>query len=370
MNIKVIEKKHRMKTIIKNVEFLLNPGEVTLLIGSSGAGKSTLISCIMGTTNFKGNVSNKADKGYIAYVEQFPPLNNALSVEQSAYMSSLYHRSDMSNAQRNADVERCIRLLGLECVRKQEIATLSGGQYKRAALLSEIVGKPSMLILDECCSGLDYANQGKLFENAKYIAKSMNIPVLCSSHSYGWSENVFDKVVVMGKASDNVGHMIFEGDINSCKSFFGVKRLYDIIKLINNKNENGEAKTDYFLNKFRTMSDGSKLIEVKDQPASEVSNESAVRVRRRNFASENTAEHSRDIDMSSQRLAADIARIKADYKKDIRRVVESPTGYHQHDEKRKSSDSKEYLRNIAEYRREIQNKYQAQIKEEKRYECC
>lgn len=181
-------KRYGSKTIIHDVTFNVEKGEIVGFLGPNGAGKTTTMRMIAGfTTATSGRVSvagyDMAEQNYqaarkIGYLPEQPPLYDVLDV--SAYLRFVAKVKDVPRASIPGDLDRVIQACKLEAVVKREIYKLSKGYRQRVGLAQALLGKPEVLLLDEPTAGLD---PGQIQETREVIrAFGADHAVLLSTH--------------------------------------------------------------------------------------------------------------------------------------------------------------------------------------------
>ncbi|MCK4684166.1 MAG: ATP-binding cassette domain-containing protein, partial [Pirellulales bacterium] len=160
----------RQKTLIHDVSFVIQPGELVAVMGPSGAGKSTLLSIVNGqAVPSRGQViiggldlhdHFELFRGRIGFVPQDDILHADLTVWQALwYAARLRLPADTTDAEIEARIKDVIHCLGLEGTEHTRVGDqrkrgISGGQRKRVNLAMELLTDPPILILDEPTSGL------------------------------------------------------------------------------------------------------------------------------------------------------------------------------------------------------------------------
>ena len=139
-------------------QLAVGAGQIVTLIGPSGAGKSTLLKVIAGTQDAAITVSGQVcfgDQDLLAlaphrrgvgYVDQQPVLFPHLNVQQNLAFGA---KGDWDG------VARALETARLDHLAKADVATLSGGQAARVALMRTLLSKPRALLLDEPFAALD-----------------------------------------------------------------------------------------------------------------------------------------------------------------------------------------------------------------------
>jgi ATP-binding cassette subfamily B (MDR/TAP) protein 1 len=157
---------------LQNVSFRIRRNECVAIVGTSGSGKSTIASLLQrlyepsdGTITI-GNadissITVQHLREHVSVVSQFPNLFNATIAENIAYGNKSLSRSAIERAGRAAHVHDFIMLLpkGYDTVIGDNATLVSGGQAQRIQIARALARPSSILILDECTSALDPANQ-------------------------------------------------------------------------------------------------------------------------------------------------------------------------------------------------------------------
>ena len=154
---------------LKNVDFTLYAGEMTVLLGASGSGKSTLLNIIggldvasSGEVIYKGqNLSEFSEREltdyrrfHVGFVFQFYNLISSLTAKENVALVTDIAPDPMP-------AEEALALVGLEDRVNHFPSQLSGGEQQRVAIARAIAKRPSVLLCDEPTGALD-AETGKL----------------------------------------------------------------------------------------------------------------------------------------------------------------------------------------------------------------
>ncbi|NFI53412.1 ABC transporter ATP-binding protein [Clostridium botulinum] len=254
----VLEIKNLHKTlgnteVIKGINLSIKQGEIFGFLGPNGAGKTTTIRMLVGLikpTNGEIRIcgydlnknKEKALKNVGAVVEN-PELYKYLSgrenIMQIARIRSVSKK----------EVEKVIKLVGLEKRIDDKVSKYSLGMKQRLGLAVALIGSPKLLILDEPTNGLDPTGILEFREIIKKASKEKEISVFISSHILSEIQNLCDKVAFINEGKiksiekmDNKG--IYQGKEDIIlKTKSPVNIVIDIIKtlpyVIRSK-ENGE----------------------------------------------------------------------------------------------------------------------------------
>jgi ABC-2 type transport system ATP-binding protein len=183
-----VSKRYGSRTVVHDVSFTVERGEIVGFLGPNGAGKTTTMRMIAGfTAATSGRVSvggydmatqNVEAAQLIGYLPERPPLYDTLDV--SAYLRFVAKVKGVARAARAAELERVITACHLEAVVHREIFKLSKGYRQRLGLAQALLGAPQVLLLDEPTAGLD---PGQIQETREVIrAFGAQHAVLFSTH--------------------------------------------------------------------------------------------------------------------------------------------------------------------------------------------
>lgn len=235
---KTINKRH----IIKDLNFDVKKGEVFGFLGPNGAGKTTTIRMIVGlTTPTSGDVKvlgrsvlkNRSEvmKDIGAIVEN-PELYPFLSG-----LENLKQFARMQDGISEEDIDRVVKLVGLENRIKEKVGRYSLGMRQRLGLAQALLHKPKILILDEPTNGLDPAGIREIRDYIKKLAREENMSVIVSSHLMSEMELMCDRFGIIKN-----GQMIRIEDVNTVvtasdivKHDFDVYPIDQAVKFLNEK---------------------------------------------------------------------------------------------------------------------------------------
>jgi ABC-2 type transport system ATP-binding protein len=183
-----VSKRFGSKTIVHDLTFSVDKGEIVGFLGPNGAGKTTTMRMIAGfTTASSGQVTvagcnmatrNQEAARKIGYLPEHPPLYDMLDVSQ--YLRFVARVKGVPRGEIKSELDRVASACKLETVMQREIYKLSKGYRQRVGLAQALLGKPEVLLLDEPTAGLD---PGQIHETREVIRSfGERHAVLLSTH--------------------------------------------------------------------------------------------------------------------------------------------------------------------------------------------
>jgi len=206
------------RSIVRGVNFQLQPGEVLGIIGESGSGKSatclSMLGLLQGAT-VKGSAQlsgqeliglkpaelRKIRGCRIGMILQNPVsfFNPIASIQQQFIETLCAHRSITQTTARSSAVEHltAVGLTDPERVLRQYPFQLSGGMLQRVMIAIALSLEPEVLIADEPTTALDVITQMQILKLIKHLQQQTNCAVLLVTHDLGVIAQMADQVAVM-----------------------------------------------------------------------------------------------------------------------------------------------------------------------------
>lgn len=208
----LIEIRHLGKTfgdhvVLKDIDFTVNRGDVTCIIGSSGSGKSTLLRCLnlfetptAGEILFEGEsvLENQKPSEYrkrVGMVFQSFNLFKNMTVLKNCTIGPM----KVLKISKQEATERAMNYLGLVGMAEYINARpsqLSGGQKQRVAIARALAMEPDVLLFDEPTSALDPEMVGEVLSVMSDLAKS-GLTMVVVTHEMGFARDIASHVVFM-----------------------------------------------------------------------------------------------------------------------------------------------------------------------------
>ena len=191
------------RTIVDDVSFALQPGEVFGFLGPNGAGKTTTIRMLVGlikpthgTVTVCGyDVRRQFEQALrcIGCIVENPDLYRFMTGREN-----LEHFARMLGVPRT-EIERVAALVNLDHRLDQRVGTYSLGMRQRLGIAQAMLGSPRVLILDEPANGLDPAGIREIRELIRGLAAERGMAVFVSSHLLAEIELTADRVAIIHK---------------------------------------------------------------------------------------------------------------------------------------------------------------------------
>lgn len=173
--------------VLKDVNFTLYEGDRCALLGPNGGGKTTLINLLLGLEkNVEGSIrlfNNQAGHApdNIGYVPQHHQVKPILPIRvMDVLLMGVAKGQQKDKTSLNAWLEYVLEVLEIASLKNNLFSELSGGQRQRVLVGRALMGKPSLLILDEPTSNVDPNMTACFFQLMAKLPK--DIAVLVVSH--------------------------------------------------------------------------------------------------------------------------------------------------------------------------------------------
>ena len=238
LEVKKLNKKFGKKQVLFDVSFSINEGEILGFIGPNGAGKTTTIKLILGLQSIDSgevfingfNVKTQFEKAVesVGAIVESPDLYMYLTGKQNLKLISNYYKNIS-----NEDIDKIIRLVGLENRINDKVSKYSLGMRQRLGIAASLLHHPKVLILDEPTNGLDPEGIKEMRELLVKLAKKEKIAILISSHNLSELENFVTNTCIIQngkvistssiKALKKLNKSTYKLEVNTTK---GVDKLF------------------------------------------------------------------------------------------------------------------------------------------------
>ena len=244
LSVKNLEKKFGDLTVLKNISFNINDGEIISIIGSSGSGKSTLLRCMnqletitSGTITIDGKTLVETKNGAPVYAAKdilkeilmetgFVFQNFNLFPHYSVLRNVMEAPVCVAGVPKKQAEEKAMELLkklGLDTKADAYPCELSGGQSQRVSIARALALEPKILFFDEPTSALDPELTGEVLKVIKSLT-DLNITMVIVTHEMAFAKEISDRIIFMDKGviiEDASPDEVFSSDNERTREFLG-----------------------------------------------------------------------------------------------------------------------------------------------------
>jgi iron complex transport system ATP-binding protein len=208
---------YKKNEILRNISFSVADGEVMSVLGANGVGKTTLLKCMMGllkwqrgTSRIDGTeisqIKNKEFWQKIAYVPQakgaafgYTALD-MVTLGRSAHMGTFAQ----PKAEDKAAAMQAMEDIGITYLRDKLCTEMSGGELQMVLIARALTISPSMLVLDEPESNLDFKNQLIILETIQKLSHMRGISAVVNTHYPEHALKISDKALILNRDGSNM----------------------------------------------------------------------------------------------------------------------------------------------------------------------
>ena len=179
-------------SVLNDLNLVVNPGEVVMLVGPSGCGKTTILNLLSGHIQpVSGNIQRE---GIIRTVYQHDGLFPWLTVQENISMGL---RDIEDESKRNLELKELIELIHLEGFENHYPHQLSGGMRQRVELARVLSGNSDILLMDEPFSALDYQTRLRMRRELVRLLEKIPRTVVFVTHDIEEAAQLADRVLVL-----------------------------------------------------------------------------------------------------------------------------------------------------------------------------
>lgn len=196
------------RSVVNDVSFDVNKGEVVCLLGPNGAGKTTTFYMIVGLIKpNKGHVffdgedistwpMNERARAGIGYLPQEPSIFRKLSVEDNIKLV-LEMNDKLTVNEKKHLLEELLSEFGILRLRSYPAVSLSGGERRRVEIARALAACPDFMLLDEPFAGIDPIAIGDIKDNIRKISEDKGLGVLITDHNPKATLSITDRAYVI-----------------------------------------------------------------------------------------------------------------------------------------------------------------------------
>lgn len=212
---------HSTTTVIEELSFTIDEGEMVLVMGRTGSGKSSLLRLINGLVPhhtggiLAGEITvdglstrtvKPGDLSTVVGIVGQNPIDGFVTdtVEEELAFGMEVHNFPQDVMRKR--VEEALDLVGLAHLRNRTISTLSGGEQQRLAIACALVMHPKVLVLDEPTSALDPIASEEILAILQRLVHDLSVTVILAEHRLERVIGYVDRIILIeGDGKSSIG---------------------------------------------------------------------------------------------------------------------------------------------------------------------
>lgn len=225
-----LKKRYKTRTVVEDVSFQVNSGEVVGLLGPNGAGKTTCFYMIVGLVAADGGdiyindtklthlpIHQRAQMG-LSYLPQEASVFRKMNVAEN--IQAVLELQNLAPLEITSRLESLLEELHIGHIRHTSAAALSGGERRRVEIARALATNPRFILLDEPFAGVDPI---AVLDIQKIIRfpKERDIGVLITDHNVRETLGICDHAWII-----NEGHVLASGPPDEIVYNEDVRKVY------------------------------------------------------------------------------------------------------------------------------------------------
>lgn len=205
-----LRKVYRKRTVVKDVSFDVQAGEVVGLLGPNGAGKTTCFYMVVGLVPADGGnitlageevvhlpIHKRAQMG-VSYLPQEASVFRKLTVEEN--ILAVLQLQKLSPEEERNRLETLLDELAIQHIRDSRAASLSGGERRRVEIARALATEPRFILLDEPFAGVDPIAVLEIQKIIRFL-KERGIGVLITDHNVRETLGITDRAYIISEGT-------------------------------------------------------------------------------------------------------------------------------------------------------------------------
>ena len=210
-----LRKTYGKRTVVHDVSFDVNSGEVVGLLGPNGAGKTTCFYMVIGLVAVDGGsvhmdthdlthmaIHQRARMG-LSYLPQEPSIFRKLTVEEN--IRAILELKPYSKSEREEHLDNLLNDLHIDHLREATAVSLSGGERRRVEIARALAINPRFILLDEPFAGVDPIAVIDIQKLVHFLVER-DIGVLITDHNVRETLGICDRAYII-----NEGRVLIAG---------------------------------------------------------------------------------------------------------------------------------------------------------------
>jgi heme exporter protein A len=204
ITVKKLVKRFGMKTVLRGLDFEVQPGEFVALLGPNGAGKTTFLRILASLSRpslgevlvagYRLPGQAAAVRARLGVVTHLPLLYGDLTADENLrFYGRMY-----GVAKIEARLSEVLEMVGLEARRRELVHTFSRGMQQRLAIGRAVLHDPDVMLFDEPYTGLDQDASAMLDEVLRLVA-AQGRTVVITSHDLARAEGLATRFDILSR---------------------------------------------------------------------------------------------------------------------------------------------------------------------------
>ena len=200
-----LRKSFRDKSVLKDVSFEVNSGEIVCLLGNNGAGKTTIINCILKMIRpDSGEIMLDDKKIYkCKNSEYFNHVSALLESSSNVYdyltgVQNIEYFAGLSKIDsKSPEIEKYIDDFELREAINKPVGEYSRGMQQKLALIIALMQSPKLLLLDEPTLGLDIKSKNAVIDKLNQLVNEKKMAVILTTHQMEVVQKLNSRVLIL-----------------------------------------------------------------------------------------------------------------------------------------------------------------------------
>ncbi|MBE6114405.1 MAG: ABC transporter ATP-binding protein [Erysipelotrichaceae bacterium] len=225
ISVKDLSKRYGNVSVLSNVSFQIQEGEIFAILGSNGAGKTTLLECIEGLRDYSsGSIQCNSTLGIQLQNSTLPP---DITPYEALTLYATWNHTKVDHAH--------VKTLGITPFLYTSYHKLSTGQQRRLHLALALLTNSDILILDEPTAALDIEGRYTIHQEILRLKKAGKTIIL-ATHDMNEVEQLCDRLLVLKK-----GKIAFQGTLHQFTK--STEREFNILVTLSAPLANAQLKS-------------------------------------------------------------------------------------------------------------------------------
>lgn len=208
LRVENLRKRYKARTVVQDISFVVNSGEVVGLLGPNGAGKTTSFYMVVGLVPLDGGhilldgkdlgrlpIHQRAKLG-ISYLPQEPSIFRKLNVAEN--ILAILQLQKISPEQQQERLEELLQELHITHLRYNPAVSLSGGERRRVEIARCLASNPRFILLDEPFAGIDPIAVIDIQKIIRFLTER-GIGVLITDHNVRETLGICDRAYIVNE---------------------------------------------------------------------------------------------------------------------------------------------------------------------------